>query len=162
MSEPAESLDGVLKPVNKRGSARLSAVQALYQMDISGSRLSEVVEEYENHRIGQEVDGDTYLDADRSWFRSLVGGVVERQTALDPMIHDALPEGWPLERIDTLLRSVMRCGAFELEKRKEVPARVVINEYVNVAKAFFEEDEPRIVNAVLDRLGRELREGELR
>ncbi len=149
-----------VRPANKRGLARLSAVQALYQMDLSGASVSSVVQEYENLRIGQEVDGDKYLEADLGWFRGIVAGVVELQTQLDPMIHDALPKDWPLSRIDILLRSVMRSGVFELLKRKDVPAKVVINEYLDVAKAFFEQDEPRLVNGVLNHIARELRENE--
>lgn len=149
-----------VRQANKRGSARLAAVQALYQMDISSTPVAEVVEEYENIRIGQEIDGDEYLEADKGWFRGIVAGVVELQTELDPMIHNALPDDWPLSRIDTLLRAVMRSGVFELKKRKDVPAKVVINEYLDVAKAFFDEDEPRLVNGVLNRIARELREDE--
>lgn len=144
-------------PVNKRGAARLSAVQALYQMDMTGSKISDVVEEYENLRIGKEVDGDEYLEADLGWFRGIVSGVVNEQKQLDPLIHQTLPEDWPLSRIDTLLRSVMRCGAFELKNRKDVPGRVVITEYIEIAKSFFEEDEPRLVNGVLDRIAKEMR-----
>ncbi len=159
MSNTQDSNDQA-KPVNKRGSARLAAVQAIYQMDLSSAPVAEVVQEYENIRIGQEVDGDTYLEADRGWFRGIVAGVVELQTQLDPMINTALPADWPLSRIDTLLRAVMRSGSFELLKRKDVPAKVVINEYLDVAKAFFDEDEPRLVNGVLNRIARELREDE--
>jgi len=155
-----EASDEAIRPANKRGSARLAAVQAIYQMDLSSAPVSEVVHEYENLRIGQEVDGDTYLEADLGWFRGIVAGVVELQARLDPMINDALPADWPLSRIDTLLRAVMRSGSFELLKRKDVPAKVVINEYLDVAKAFFEEDEPRLVNGVLNRIARELREDE--
>ncbi len=155
-----EAMNEDIRPANKRGSARLAAVQALYQMDLSNAPVLEVVSEYENLRIGQEVDGDKYLEADIGWFRGIVSGVVELQTTLDPMINDTLPDDWALSRIDTLLRSVMRCGVFELLKRKDVPAKVVINEYLDVAKAFFEEDEPRLVNGVLNRIARELREDE--
>lgn len=155
-----EATDEAIRPANKRGSARLAAVQAIYQMDLSSAPVSEVVSEYENLRIGQEVDGDTYLEADLGWFRGIVSGVVELQKQLDPMINDALPADWPLSRIDTLLRAVMRSGCFELLKRKDVPAKVVINEYLDVAKAFFEDDEPRLVNGVLNRIARELREDE--
>ena len=146
-----------ISPANKRGAARLSAVQALYQMDISDAGISQVVEEYENLRIGQDVDGDEYLEADVSWFRGLVAGVVNEQKTLDPLIHEALPEDWPLSRIDVLLRSVMRCGVFELMKRKDVPIKVVISEYLEVSKAFFGEEEPRLVNGVLDRIARQVR-----
>ena len=149
------------KPANKRGSARLSAVQALYQMDIGGVGLTEVVAEYENFRLGREIDGETYLDADASWFRGIVGGVVKDQKTIDPIIHQALTDDWPLSRIDSTLRAVLRAAVFELTKRPDVNARVVVSEYVEVAKAFFDGDEPKMVNGVLDRIGRGLREGEL-
>jgi len=151
-----------VKPANKRGAARLAAVQALYQMELSDGGVSDVVAEYEHMRLGQEVDGDAYLEADVSWFRGVVAGVVKDQLTLDPMIHDTLPDDWPLSRIDTLLRSILRCGVFELSTRKDVPSRVVISEYLDVAKAFFEEDEPKLVNGVLDRLARELRPDEFK
>ena len=157
MSEPSKN---AIRPANKRGAARLAAVQALYQMDISEVTISDVVAEYENLRIGQEVDGDEYLDADLGWFRGIVSGVVAEQGKLDPLIHKTLPDDWPLARIHTLLRAVLRAGAFELMKRNDVPAKVIINEYLDLARAFFGEDEPKLVNGVLDGIARELREDE--
>jgi transcription antitermination protein NusB len=142
-------------PVNKRGAARLAAVQALYQMDVAGTGVLETAAEYENFRIGQEIDGEQYLDADRQWFRSILSGVVEHQTALDPAIHAALVEGWPLSRLDSTLRAILRAGAFEMMHRRDVPVPVTITEYVEIATAFFgDEEEPRMVNAVLDRIAR--------
>ena len=152
--------ENTVKTANKRGAARFAAVQALYQMDVSDARLAETIEEYENIRIGQELDGDEYLEADRGWFRGIVSGVVTEQARLDPAINSSLPDDWPLSRIDMLLRSVLRAGVFELMKRKDVPARVIISEYLDVAKAFFVEEEPRLVNGVLDKIARELREDE--
>ncbi len=149
------------KPANKRGAARLAAVQALYQMDVSGTGVLETVAEYENIRLGKEIDGELYHSADAAWFRSIVSGVVELQKQIDPTIHSALSDDWPLARIDSILRAILRAGVFELSKRKEVPAKVVISEYVDVAKAFFDGDEPKMVNGVLDRVTRSLREGEL-
>lgn len=139
---------------NKRGVARLAAVQALYQMDVSGSGIAEIVAEYEELRIGREVDGEQYLDADLSWFRGIVAGVVNNQRTLDPLINKNLPKGWPLSRIDMLLRSILRCGVFELHHRKDVPPKVVVTEYLEVAKAFFEGEEPGLVNAVLDAISK--------
>ncbi len=148
------------KPANKRGAARLGAVQALYQMDVGGTSLEKVVEEYENTRLGREIDGEQYLEADTAYFRGILAGVVKEQKQLDPMIHSALTPDWPLKRIDTLLRAVLRAGAFELFQRKDVPAKVIITEYVDVSKAYFEEDEPRLVNGVLDQIAHKLRAGE--
>ena len=102
-----------------------------------------------------------YLEADLGWFRGIVSGVVNEQKMLDPLIHQTLPSDWPLSRIDTLLRAILRCGAFELKNRQDVPAKVVISEYLEIAKSFFAEDEPRLVNGVLDRIARDLRNQEL-
>ncbi len=148
------------RPANQRGAARLAAVQALYQMDLSGTTLNEVIAEFETYRLGKEVDGDQYRNADAAFFRDIVSGVVRDQKTLDPAIDRTLAQGWPLSRIDTTLRAILRAGAFELANRTDVPSRVVISEYVDVAKAFFEDDAPAVVNAVLDGLARELRVGE--
>lgn len=145
------------KTANQRGAARLAAVQALYQMDIGGTGLSETVAEYEAHRLGSEIDGDQYRPADAAWFRAVVSGVVENQRALDPVIRGGLTEDWPLSRLDATLRAILRAGAWELSTKKDVPVAVIVTEYVDVARAFFEEDEPKIVNAVLDRLARKYR-----
>ena len=149
-----------VKPANKRGSARLAAVQALYQMEIGGTELADVVTEFENFRLGREIDGDEYREADPVFFREIVAGVVAYQREVDPRVHATLVEGWPLKRIDVTLREILRAGTFELMKRKDIPARVIITEYVDVAKAFFVEDEPKIVNGVLDKLAHELRAAE--
>lgn len=146
-----------VKPANQRGAARLAAVQALYQMDIAGSGVLEVVAEYEAHRLGQEVDGETYLKADASWFRSIVAGVVRDQTKIDPMIANALQDDWALSRIDSTVRAILRAGTFELIERKDVPVPVIVTEYVEIAQAFFPDDEPKLVNAVLDRIAKQVR-----
>lgn len=145
------------KPANQRGAARLAAVQALYQMDIGGTGVLEVVAEYEAHRLGQELDGETYLKADASWFRSIVSGVVREQTRLDPLIGAALQDDWALSRLDSTVRAILRAGTFELIDRKDVPVPVIVTEYVEIAHAFFEEDEPKLVNAVLDRIAKQVR-----
>ncbi len=146
-----------VRPANQRGAARLAAVQALYQMDVGGTGVLEVVAEYEAHRLGQELDGDTYLKADASWFRSIVAGVVRDQVKIDPLIRSSLQEDWPLSRLDSTLRAILRAGTFELLERKDVPLAVIVTEYVEIARAFFEEEEPRIVNAVLDRIAKQVR-----
>lgn len=145
------------RPANKRGAARLAAVQALYQMEIGGGEIADVVAEFEMFRLGQEIDGDEYREADAAFFRDVVTGVVADQKLIDPRIHQTLVEDWPLKRIDVTLREILRAGLWELMRRRDVPAKVVITEYVDIARAFFEEDEPRIVNAVLDKLARAVR-----
>ena len=147
----------VVKQANQRGAARLAAVQALYQMDVGGAGVLEVVAEYEAHRLGQEVDGDTYLKADAGWFRSIVSGVVRDQKNLDPLIATALQDDWALSRVDSTVRAILRAGVFELRERKDVPVAVIVTEYVEIAHAFFSEDEPKLVNAVLDRIAKQVR-----
>lgn len=142
---------------NKRGAARLAAVQALYQMDIVGTGVVEIATEYESYRLGKDIDGDQYLEADFQWFRAIIAGVVQGQKQLDPMLHQQLSEEWSLSRIDSILRAILRAGLWELINRKDVPVAVIVNEYVDIAKAFFESDEPKLVNAVLDRIAKETR-----
>ncbi len=148
-----------VKSANKRGAARLAAVQALYQMDVTGQGLLEVASEYENFRLGKEVDGAQYLDADAAWFRAILSGVVETQTQIDPVIHQSLLDDWPLARLDSTLRAILRAGVFELSKKPDVPVAVIVSEYVDIAKAFYDDgEEPGLVNAVLDRVARRVRQ----
>jgi N utilization substance protein B len=158
MAKAAAPNDG--RRANRRGAARLAAVQALYQMDIAATPLSQILAEFESHRLGREVDGEEYLPAEAAFFRDVVGGVVADQRRLDPMIDTALEKGWPLKRIETVLRAILRAGAYELDKKRDVPARVVITEYVDVANAFVDRDETGMINAVLDQLARQLRASE--
>jgi N utilization substance protein B len=148
------------RKANRRGAARLAAVQALYQMDIAGAGLNDIFAEFESHWLGSEVEGEKYLPAEAAFFRDVVSGVVRDQTKLDPLVDDALAKGWPLKRIDAIIRAVMRAGAYELEHRKDVPARVVVTEYVDVANAFVDREETGMVNAVLDQLARRFRADE--
>jgi transcription antitermination protein NusB len=142
---------------NRRGAARLAAVQALYQMDLASTPLNEILAEFESHWLGREVEGAQYLPAEAAHFRDVVGGVVAEQRKLDPLIDAALQRSWPLKRIEAILRAVLRAGAYELDHKREVPARVVVSEYVDVAHAFVDRDETGMVNAVLDQIARQLR-----
>ena len=148
------------RKANKRGAARLAAVQALYQMDLAGTGLNEILAEFESHWIGREVEGAQYLPAEAAFFRDIVSGVVQEQRELDPLIDEALSKGWPLKRIETVLRAALRAGAYELIHRTDVPARVVVAEYADVVAAFVERDETGMVNAVLDQLARRVRADE--
>jgi transcription antitermination protein NusB len=148
------------RKANRRGAARLAAVQALYQMEIAATGLNDILAEFESHWIGREVEGEQYLPAEAAFFRDVVSGVLREQRRLDPLIDDALTRGWPLKRIEAILRAVLRAGAYELGYRSDVPARVVVSEYVDVANAFVDKDETGMVNAVLDHLARRFREGE--
>ncbi len=145
------------RQANKRGAARLAAVQALYQMDVAGSGVLEIAAEYETFRLGKEVDGAQYREADAQWFRTIISGVVAEQKMVDPVIRQSLTEDWPLSRLDSTLRAILRAGVWELLKREDVPVAVIVSEYVDIAKAFYTEDEPKLVNAVLDRAARRLR-----
>ncbi len=145
---------------NRRGAARLAAVQALYQMDVAATSLDKILAEFETHWIGREIEGDQYLPAEEAFFREVVSGVVAEQRKLDPMIDAALTRGWPLKRVEALLRAILRAGAYELDHRRDVPARVVISEYVDVANAFVDAEETGMVNAVLDQLARQIRADE--
>jgi N utilization substance protein B len=142
---------------SSRSAARLAAVQALYQMDMTAIDLTQVIAEFETHRFGQEIEGAQYCDAEQAFFRDLVGGVVREQLVIDPLIDRHLAEGWRLNRLDSILRAILRAGAFEILKREDVPSRVAITEYVDLAHAFFEGEEPKVVNGILDRLAREAR-----
>jgi N utilization substance protein B len=148
------------RKANRRGAARLAAVQALYQMDIAGAGLNEILAEFESHWLGREVEGAQYLPAEAAFFRDVVEGFMREQRKLDPLIDKALSQGWPLKRIEAVLRAVLRAGAYELDRRPDVPARAVISEYVGVANAFVDKDETAMINAVLDQLARQLRAGE--
>src|SRR6476659_9299447 len=158
MARDAKEKDA--RKANKRGAARLAAVQALYQMDLAGTGLNEILAEFESHWIGREVEGAQYLPAEAAFFRDIVSGVVHEQRELDPLIDEALSKGWPLKRIETVLRAALRAGAYELIHRNDVPARVVVAEYADVVAAFVERDETGMVNAVLDQLARRLRAAE--
>jgi len=148
------------RKANKRGAARLAAVQALYQMDVAGTGLNDIMAEFESHWLGGEVEGVQYRPAEAAYFRDIVGGVVREQKSLDPQIDAALSRGWPLKRIEAVLRAVLRAGAYELACRPDVPARVVTCEYVDVASAFVDKEETGMVNAVLDQLAHQWRAAE--
>jgi N utilization substance protein B len=141
-----------------RSIARLAAVQALYQMDIAGTDLADILAEFNAGAHARGLDGDIMTDADAGHFRDLVKGVVAAQGGLDPDIDGALAEGWSLTRIDATLRAILRAGAYELSARPDVPFKTVISEYVDLAHAFFDGAEPGVVNGVLDRLARGYRD----
>jgi N utilization substance protein B len=145
----------------ERSAARLAAVQALYQMEVAGKGVIDALAEFEAFWIGREVEGVSFEPAENAFFRAILSGVVDEQRAIDVKIDKALSEGWPLKRVEAVLRAILRAGAYELMFRKDVPARVVITEYVDIAHRFYDEDEPGLVNGVLDALAREVREGEL-
>ncbi|WP_292532598.1 transcription antitermination factor NusB [Methylocystis sp.] len=147
--------------VDQRSAARLAIVQALYQMEVAGKGLNEIFAEFESHWIGREIEGAQYKPADAGFFRDVLQGVLTDQVAIDRQIDRALSGGWPLSRLESVMRAALRAGVYELRSRKDVPARVVIKEYVDVAGAFFGPTESGMVNAVLDRIAHEERAEEL-
>ena len=139
---------------NQRGAARLAAVQALYQMDIGEADLAAVLEQFAPRVAGAELDGEEYLPADFDFLRQIVKGVLAHQLVIDPLLETTLNKDWGMVRIDSTLRAILRAGTFELLYRKDIPAPVVMSEYVDVANAFFEGEVPAMVNAVLDKIAK--------
>lgn len=145
-----------------RSVARLAAVQALYQMEVSSIGVESVIREFTEHRFdraleGVEGEGDTLATADEAFFAELVRGVVSEQKKVDAAIAKRLAENWRLERLDATVRAILRAGAYELAFRSDVPTEVAIDEYVEVAKSFFEGAEPGFVNGALDGVARDVR-----
>ncbi len=140
-----------------RSVARLAAVQALYQMEASSIGVEHVIREFSEHRFDRDIEGITLASADEAFFADLVRGVVDVQAKVDAAIVRRLAEGWRLERLDATVRAILRAGAFELAHRPDVPTEVVIDEYVEVAKSFFEGTEPGFVNGALDGVARDVR-----
>jgi N utilization substance protein B len=146
----------------RRRIARLAAVQALYQLELNPGRGPDaVIGEFLHHRLGREIDGDNYGEADEKLFGDIVRGVTEHRERLDETLSAALSEEWPLQRLETLLRLILEAGAYELVHRPDIPPRVTISEYVAIAYAFFSGREPALANGVFDRLARTLRAAEL-
>ena len=145
-----------IRPANQRGAARLAAVQALYQMDVGRQTLEDTLSQFSAHMLGREVEGEQYLPADADFFKQIVTGVIRSQLDIDPTIDKALSNDWPVGRIDATLRAILRAAAFELLRRRDIPAGVVISEYVDIAKAFYEDDAPGMVHAVLDAIARQV------
>src|SRR5882724_11233408 len=146
--------------VSIESSRALMDLAVARKFPLGNGIINDIFAEFESHWLGGEVEGEKYLPAEAAFFRDVVSGVVRDQAKLDPLIDDALSKGWPLKRIDAILRAVLRAGSYELEHRKDVPGRVVVSEYVDVAHAFVEKDETGMVNAVLDQIARQFRADE--
>ena len=140
-----------------RSVARLAAVQALYQMEVAGAGAELVLREFTDHRFGAEMDGKTMAEADEAFFQEIVRGVVADQAAIDRSIVKRLATGWKLQRLDATVRAILRAGAWELASRPDVPMEVVIDEYVDLAKAFFDPTEAGFINAALDAISGDVR-----
>ncbi len=140
-----------------RSSARLAAAQALYQMEMNNTRAKVVIDEFVDHRLGKTIDDDQYSKVDIDFFIDIVMGVEKRQSEIDELIIDALSEDWTLPRIESVARAVLRAGTYEIIARPDVPTSVIINEYIDLTKAFFEDKKPGFVNGVLDKISRKIR-----
>lgn len=140
-----------------RSSARLAAVQALYQQHMEGTKLAKLLDEFHQHRLGKEIDETQFAEAEVAFFDDLVAGVEARRDEIDAMIASKLADGWTVKRLDKTMLQILRCGAYELIARVDVPKAAAISEYVDVAKAFFDDREAKFVNGVLDALGQEAR-----
>lgn len=141
-----------------RTVARLAAVQALYQMELGGEGVETVIGEFSDHRFEADIEGERLAEADEDWFAQIVRGVVGGQAAIDAAVTRRLASGWKLERLDATIRALLRSGAWELMERPEVAREVVIDEYVELAKAFFDPAEAKFVNAALDGVARDARD----
>lgn len=153
----------LVRPVKRqaRSVARLAAVQALYQMDVGGVGVEAVIREFDEHRFDRSVeedpDGVQLAAADEAFFAEIVRGVVIEQTGIDQALAKRLAKGWRLERLDATVRALLRSGAYELIRKAEIATEVVIDEYVELAKAFFDGVEPGFVNGALDGVARDVR-----
>jgi N utilization substance protein B len=156
MNHPARS--------KARSAARLAAVQALYQQHMEGTALAKLLDEFHQHRLGRRIDEDAFGDAEYAeaevpFFDDVVRGVDARRDEIDAVVAGKLASGWTLARLDKAMLQVLRAGTYELIARADVPAPVAINEYVEVAKAFFDDGQARFVNGILDAVAKEVRAG---
>lgn len=140
-----------------RSSARLAAVQALYQLEMEGTPMARLLHEFHEHRLGATIGDDTYAPAEVDFFNDIVSGVDARRAEIDEAIIAKLAKGWTLERLDRSMRQILRAGTYELIARNDLPTGVIINEYVDVADAFFPKAEKGFVNGLLDAIGKTVR-----
>lgn len=153
----AASATGPSRYAERRAAARLAAVQAVYQLEMSGRGASAIVKEFKDHRLTEDF-GEDGVDIDL--FCAIVEGVVEAQTEIDRAIVNVLAQGWKLERLDATARAILRAGGFELLRRPDIPPNVSIDAYIDVANAFFDESsEPKFINGALDAVARNASNG---
>ena len=148
-------------PPSRRQAARLAAVQALYQWQEGEHAPAEIIEQFLNVRTGEAGEGGMRRDADRPLFKDVVEGTVAHKDELEQTVSAALAEDWTWKRVDRLVRAILLAGAYELLHRRDVPPRVAINKYVEIAHAFYDQGEPSFINSVLDRVARQARSAEL-
>ena len=140
-----------------RSAARLAAVQALYQQEMEGTPTARLITEFHHHRLGATIEGDTYAEAEISFFDDLVSGALTRRDEIDALIAERLAEGWNLDRLDKPMKAILRVGTYELVARPDVPVASVISEYVDVADAFYDKREKGFVNGLLDAIAKVVR-----
>ena len=140
-----------------RSAARLGAVQALYQQQMEGTRLAKLLDEFHQHRLGQEIEDEQYAEAEVDFFDDVVSGVIARQDEIDGLLTAKLAQGWTLARLDKTMLQILRAGTYELLARADVPKAAAISEYVDVAHAFFDAREAKFVNGVLDAVAKDVR-----
>jgi len=157
---PDEAAQSGRRPVSRRRLSRVAAVQALYQIDLNGEAPEPVILQFIQHRLGREVDG-MLMDADQDFFVALVRGVSSRRAELDEKIAAAMTAGRDPDRLEVVLRAILRAGTFEITARSDVPPRVAIKEYIDLTADFFSEKETALTNAILDRVARTARPEEL-
>ena len=145
------------RQAKSRAVARLAAVQALYQREMEGTPLARLLDEFHQHRLGQEIEDAQYEKADIAFFDDVVSGVVARQEEIDALLGARLAEGWRLERLDKTLLQILRAGTYELLARADVPTSAAISEYLDVAHAFFDKGDARFANGVLDAVAKAVR-----
>ncbi|MBO6526986.1 transcription antitermination factor NusB [Erythrobacter sp.] len=138
-----------------RSAARLGAVQALYQQQMEGTKLARLLDEFHQHRLGRVIEDEEYAEADVDFFDDLVSGVDARRKEIDAKLTAKLAQGWTLARLDKTMLQILRAGSYELLARPDVPKASAISEYVDVAKAFFDDREAKFVNGILDAVAKE-------
>ncbi len=146
---------------SRRQAARLAAVQALYQWQEGEHQPAEIIEQFLTVRTGEAGEGGMRRDADKTLFRDVVEGTAANKEALETTVSGALIENWTWARVDRLVRAILLAGAYELVHRRDVPPRVAINEYVEIAHAFYDQKEPTFINSVLDKVARQERAADL-
>lgn len=140
-----------------RSAARLAAVQALYQHQMEGTAQARLLDEFHQHRLGREIEDEQYAEADVDFFDDVVAGVIARRDEIDSHLTAKLAEGWSVARLDKTMLQIMRAGSYELMARNDLSVAVIISEYVDVAKAFFDDREAKFVNGVLDAVAKSVR-----
>ena len=142
---------------NSRSAARLAAVQALFQHDMEKTAIPRLLKEFHDHRLGAEIEDAQYQDAEVDFFDDIVVGTNEKRDQIDALITEKLASGWSIGRLDKTMLQILRAGAFELMVREDVSTATVINEYVDVAHAFFDSKESGFVNGLLDAIAKQVR-----